>query len=60
MKIEEATIMYISYRMSLGERARTLKFIMNNFCNYIIGMTGEEVAALELTVRYRSSIVSTT
>ena len=35
MKIEEATIMYISYRMSLGERARTLKFIMNNFCNYI-------------------------
>lgn len=35
MKIEEATIMYISYRMSLGEKARTIGFIMKNFCNYI-------------------------
>lgn len=35
MKIGEATVMYISYRMGLGEKARTIGFIMKNFCNYI-------------------------
>ena len=27
--------MYISYRMSLGEKARTIGFILKNFCKYI-------------------------
>lgn len=35
MKMEETTILYISYRLSLGERARTISFILKNFCGYI-------------------------
>lgn len=35
MKMGEAVTMYISYRMSLGEKARTISFIIKNFCNYI-------------------------
>ncbi len=35
MKIGETTIMYISYRLSLGEKARTISFILKNFCNHI-------------------------
>ena len=35
MKMGETTILYISYRLSLGERARTISFILKNFCGYI-------------------------
>ena len=35
MKMEETTILYISYRLSLGERVRTISFILKNFCGYI-------------------------
>ena len=35
MKMGEASVTYISHRLSLGEKAHTLSFIMNNFCNYI-------------------------
>lgn len=35
MKTGDAIAVYTSYRLSLGEKARTLSFIMNNFCNYI-------------------------
>lgn len=35
MMMEETTILYISYRLSLGERARTISFILKNFCGYI-------------------------
>ena len=35
MKMGEAVTMYISYRMSLGEKARTIGFILKNFCKYI-------------------------
>ena len=35
MKMGEAVTVYISYRMSLGEKARTIGFIIKNFCGYI-------------------------
>lgn len=35
MKMGETTTLYISYRLSLGERARTISFILKNFCGYI-------------------------
>lgn len=35
MKMRETTVMYISYRLSLGEKARTSGFILKNFCKYI-------------------------
>lgn len=35
MKMGETTILYISYRLSLGEKARTISFILKNFCGYI-------------------------
>ena len=35
MKMGETTILYISYRLSLSERARTISFILKNFCGYI-------------------------
>lgn len=35
MKMGETTILYISYRLSLGERTRTISFILKNFCGYI-------------------------
>lgn len=35
MKMGETIILYISYRLSLGEKARTISFILKNFCGYI-------------------------
>ena len=32
MRMGETTAMYISYRLSLGEKARTISFILKNFC----------------------------
>lgn len=35
MKMSELTVMYISYKLSLGEKARTIRFILKNFCSQI-------------------------
>lgn len=35
MKMSELTVMYISYKLSLGEKARTISFILKNFCSQI-------------------------
>lgn len=35
MKMGEITVMYISYRLSLGEKARTVSYILKNFCRHI-------------------------
>lgn len=35
MKMGELTVMYISYKLSLGEKARTISFILKNFCSQI-------------------------
>ena len=35
MRMGETTAMYISYRLSLGEKAQTISFILKNFCKSI-------------------------
>lgn len=35
MKMGEIAVMYISYRLSLGEKARTISYILKNFCKYV-------------------------
>ena len=35
MKMSELTVMYISYKLSLGEKTRTISFILKNFCSQI-------------------------
>lgn len=35
MKMGETVIKYISYKLSLGEKARTISFILKNFCKYV-------------------------
>lgn len=35
MKMGEIAVMYISYRLSLGEKARTSSYILKNFCKYV-------------------------
>ena len=35
MKMGKTAVMYISYRLSLGEKARTINFILKNFSKYV-------------------------
>lgn len=55
MIMKEAITMYISYRLSLGEKARTISFILKNFCNYVGPDTDIAVLPAKLCLGYLHS-----